>query len=88
MDKIVRFLKTSKLKYLLIILGLVIAFCLGKLTGDPNKTLKYGDTGFPKNCRAIVHENYKGYQSKEYTPDEVMESINRNCGQFGISWGR
>ena len=88
MNKFVSLIKNSKLKYLLIILGLVIAFCLGSLTGDPNRNLKYGETGFPKNCRAIVYENYKSYQSKEYTPDEVMESINRNCGQFGISWGR
>lgn len=79
---------SNKIKYLILILVTIATFFIGWLTGDPNRSLKYGDTGFPKNCRAIVYENYKGYQSKKYTSDEAMESINRNCGQFGTSWGR
>lgn len=55
---------------------------------DPNAKATYGDTGLPKNCRAIIQANIDGYRTKQYTADEVMFSIERNCGANGYSWGR
>jgi hypothetical protein len=55
---------------------------------DPNSKPTYGDTGLPKNCRAIVQANIDGYRSKRYAADEVMASLERNCGANGYSWGR
>jgi hypothetical protein len=51
-----------------------------------NKTLMYGDTGLPKNCRAIIKANIDGWREGEYGAEEVLGSIDRNCGQFGHSW--
>jgi hypothetical protein len=70
-----------------VIVGLVIGY-FAFHSEDPNAKLVYGETGFPKNCRAIVKENYDGWYLKEYTADEALGSINRNCGEFGSSWGR
>lgn len=55
---------------------------------DPNAKPEYGDTGLPKNCRAIVQANIDGYRSRQYTADEAMWSLERNCGTHGYSWGQ
>ena len=55
---------------------------------DPNAQPRYGEeTGLPKNCRAIVQANIDGYRSRQYTADEVISSLERNCGATGYSWG-
>lgn len=55
---------------------------------DPNREPTYGEkTGLPKNCRAIVQANIDGYRSGEFTADEAMASLERNCGANGYSWG-
>lgn len=55
--------------------------------GHNNSKPLYGDeTGLPKNCRAIVQANIDSYRSREYTADEVMASLERNCGVNGYSW--
>ena len=55
---------------------------------DPNAKPTYGDTGLPKNCRAIIQANVDSWRAGEYPADEVMASIERNCGEQGHSWGR
>ncbi len=56
---------------------------------DPNSKATYGEeSGLPKNCRAIVQANIDSYRAKEFTADEVMASLERNCGKYGHSWGR
>lgn len=56
---------------------------------DPNSKPEYGkESGLPKNCRAIVQANIDGYRSHQFTADEVMSSLERNCGANGYSWGR
>ena len=56
---------------------------------DPNSKPTYGkETGLPKNCRAIVQQNIDAYRAKQYTADEVMASLERNCGANGHSWGQ
>lgn len=67
----------------LIALALLLTGCCR----DPNGQATYGDTGLPKNCRAIVQANIDAYRSKQYSADEVMNSLERNCGAAGHSWG-
>ena len=56
---------------------------------DPNSKPEYGkETGLPKNCRAIVQAKIDGYRSKQFTADEVISSLERNCGAHGYSWGQ
>jgi hypothetical protein len=68
-------------KYLIILSLLVLSGC------DPNSKPTYGETGLPKNCRAIVQQNIDAYRAKQYTADEIMNSLERNCGANGYSWG-
>ncbi len=80
------------------VLALVIGFWVGQdksgpsklpsenLQGKSNDKLLYGDTGLPKNCRAIIKSNIDGYKSKEWTAEEALGSIDRNCGEFGYAW--
>lgn len=55
---------------------------------DPNAKPEYGSTGLPKNCRAIVQANIDAYRDRQFSADEVMDSLERNCGRYGYSWGR
>jgi hypothetical protein len=56
---------------------------------DPNSKPTFGEeTGMPKNCRAIVQQNIDAYRAKQFTADEIMASLERNCGTYGSSWGQ
>lgn len=69
--------------------GVALALALsGCGMADPNAKATYGDTGLPKNCRAIVQANIDGFRSGQYTAEETMNSLERNCGAHGHSWGR
>jgi hypothetical protein len=85
-------MKTFNLSLLKLTLILVIVACvfyyLGSTLGDPNRKFVYGDTGLPKNCRAIISENIEAYRSELYPAEDIIESIDRNCGAFGYSWGK
>lgn len=57
--------------------------------GDPNAEATYGEsTGLPKNCRAIIQANIDSWRAKEFTAEEAMNSMERNCGRYGHSWGQ
>lgn len=77
----------KKVLILTTLAALIGGFLLGKLFGDPNKYVSYGDTGLPRNCRAIITTNLNGYKFGEYTPSQALDSIDRNCGLNGYSWG-
>lgn len=53
---------------------------------DNNSKPVYGDTGLPKNCRAIVQANIDSYRNHQYSANDVMDSLERNCGANGYSW--
>lgn len=56
---------------------------------DPNSKPEYGkESGLPKNCRAIVQANIDEYRAGMHTADAAMNSLERNCGTYGHSWGR
>ncbi|MBP7671202.1 kynureninase [Candidatus Gracilibacteria bacterium] len=71
---------------LYIILGIFIGFALPPTPKDSNSRIMYGDTGLPKNCRAIITANITAFQNNEYSAEDTLESINRNCGAEGYSW--
>ncbi|OGJ38904.1 MAG: hypothetical protein A2383_02565 [Candidatus Pacebacteria bacterium RIFOXYB1_FULL_39_46] len=75
-------LSLNSLIFLLI--GIALGFLLSP--NDSNSKLEYGETGLPKNCRAIIRSNYVGYRLGEFDADGALDSINRNCGEFGYSW--
>lgn len=61
---------------------LLVGCCEGK-----NQRAEYGETtGLPKNCRAIVQANIDGYRAGTYTADEIISSLERNCGAHGYAW--
>lgn len=56
---------------------------------DPNSKPEFGkESGLPKNCRAIVQANIDVYRAGLHTADAAMNSLERNCGTNGHSWGR
>ena len=75
------------MKKILIILCLVICLSACKKDRSDNSKLMYNPTtGLPMNCRTIIKENMDGYKSGKFTPEEALDSIDRNCGEFGYSW--
>lgn len=52
----------------------------------PNSKPTYGKTGLPKNCRAIIQKNIDSWRAGEYPVEEIMDSLERNCGANGYSW--
>lgn len=58
------------------------------LRTDINAKQTFGsETGLPKNCRAIITASIKSWRQNEYSAESVLESIDRNCGANGHSWG-
>lgn len=51
-----------------------------------NDKPRYGQSGFPSNCRALVQANIDGWRAKQYTAEEAMYSLERNCGATGKLW--
>jgi len=69
-----------------VVFALVCAMVGGCSRGDDNDKPEYGPTGFASNCRAYIQEAVNGYRSRQYTADEAMNGIERNCGAAGQSW--
>lgn len=55
---------------------------------DPNSQPRYGETGLPSNCRAFVQYAINTYRAGQYTAEETINSLERNCGINGHSWGQ
>lgn len=53
-----------------------------------NLSPTYGEGGTPKNCRAIIKENITAWRLRQISPEGALNSIDRNCGENGYSWGR
>lgn len=66
---------------------LVVVSIGGCVLDDDNAKPIYGkDGGFPINCRAYVQVVINDYRSKQYTADQSMAGLERNCGSNGSSW--
>lgn len=94
----------------------MLALLLTACNDRPNSKPTYGDTGLPKNCRAIVMANVDSYRHTKSEIDTAYEmmsnpanykelyeqvdflrekldeidgyiqSLDRNCGEYGYSW--
>lgn len=66
------------MKEIILIVALVV-FGVWVKTGDkPNSKPTYGDTGLPKNCRAIVKENIREYQKIQYQTIDYEQTTSNN----------
>lgn len=65
-----------------ILLVLLIAGC----SQDPNEIAIYGDTGLAVNCRAYVQVSIDSWRNDEYPTQEIMDALERNCGEDGWLW--
>ncbi|WP_227560977.1 kynureninase [Acinetobacter bereziniae] len=78
-------------KALLFIIMLSLLGC-----SKPNSKPTYGDSGLPKNCRAIIQTNIDEYRKIRSSNEDiaqqleningVFDSLERNCGSNGYSW--
>jgi hypothetical protein len=66
------------------ILGLTIGFFLP--CGEDHSKLTYGKSGLPRSCRAIIKTNVDGVKQGKFSKGDALDSIDRNCGEFGLSW--
>lgn len=73
-----------KIRYIFGLLAATAAFTACR--GDQNAKPTYRETGLPKNCRAIIQTNIDAYHAKQCAADEIMDSLERNCGANGYSW--
>ena len=53
---------------------------------DSNSKPTYGESGLPKNCRAIVQNAIDEWRKGNYSTEDTMSSLERNCGANGHSW--
>ncbi|MEG1232548.1 MAG: membrane lipoprotein lipid attachment site-containing protein [Acinetobacter sp.] len=53
---------------------------------DSNSKPTYGESGLPKNCRAIVQNAIDEWRKGNYSTEDTMSSLERNCGANGYSW--
>ncbi len=72
--------------YLIATFAVLAAYYLGYNLGIGNQSAKYGNTGLPKNCRALIASNLQGFEHDSYTAEEALYSIDRNCGPNGLIW--
>jgi hypothetical protein len=77
----------SSVKTVLLLGVFVAGFSVGRKTiEDDNARPVYGSLGLPANCRAYIQAAVNGYRSKQYTADETLNGVERNCGIGGHSW--
>lgn len=74
--------KLNDMKKLMLLFIVLIAGC----SQDPNKTAIYGDSGLAVNCRAYVQVSIDSWKNDEYPTEEIMNALERNCGENGWLW--
>lgn len=72
--------------FILIVISCFLGYKFGFKNGIGNQTPTYGDSGLPKNCRALIQDNIMNYKNGNYTSEEALNSIERNCGANGYIW--
>lgn len=54
---------------------------------DDNAKPIYGkESGLPVNCRAYVQVVIDAYRAKQYSAEDSMTGLERNCGIDGLAW--
>lgn len=69
----------------------LVLLCLVSLSGciieDDNAKPVYGkESGLVINCRAYVQVVIDSYRQKQYSADDSMIGLERNCGVNGMAW--
>lgn len=59
----------------------------GMKAADHNAKPTYGKSGLPSNCRAYIQYAINGYRQGQYSADDTMAAMERNCGINGWLWG-
>ena len=78
-------LRGGNMKQLILLcMVLILAGC----NNNNNNAPIYGSSGAPSNCRAIITENIRGWRSGQYSAEDALHSIDRNCGEHGYSWDK
>jgi hypothetical protein len=77
---------SQSLRWTIFALLIPLAFYVGRQTGIGNQYSRSGDSGAPKNCRALIAANILGFSSGDFTAEEALYSIDRNCGASGYIW--
>lgn len=78
-------------KFLFINAVIAVLVCAALLMADDetrNDKPRYGNLGLPSNCRALIAANLEGVASGQYTKEEALFSISRNCGANGTLWSK
>lgn len=53
---------------------------------NPNGEPKYGASGLPSNCRAYIQLSIDEYKAGNYSAEDTMDALERNCGLYGQLW--
>lgn len=53
---------------------------------DRNAHPRYGNLGLPANCHAYVDQAIASYRRQQFTIDETLAGLERNCGAGGSLW--
>ena len=65
----------------------IILLCMSFALAAQDLKPRYNpDTGRPYNCRAAIADNVRGWRAGQFTAQETMLSIERNCGPCGYIW--
>ena len=78
-------MKKSKLGILFTLFSAATLSACG-LPDDNDKPVYGKDSGLPVNCRAYIQTSIDGYRRGEYTAEEAMSGLERNCGLNGQVW--
>lgn len=70
------------------LLAFVVGWYFGSTSAKTNEKAVYGrDLGLPVNCRAYVQASIDGLRRGEYSFDDGLAGLERNCGAYGHLWG-
>ncbi len=64
----------------------IAALLLSGCAQDDNAKPVFSKNGLAVNCRAYVQVVIDGYRTKQYTAEESMTGLERNCGASGLAW--
>jgi hypothetical protein len=75
--------KTAALSIACAIIGFIVGRAISMDT--PNSKAEFVN-GLPSNCRALVQANIDGWRAGEYKAENIIASLERNCGAMGQLW--
>lgn len=75
-------------KNIIYLLGFPLALLLSgcNYQDDNDRPIYSKENGLPINCRAYVQVVIDDYRARNYSADEAMNGLERNCGANGWSW--